>query len=162
MKFVKIICLCTLISLPGCRGYFAGHTGDMTQLVVGDGIIDPLQGTIKFDTRLPGLGFTCSGLMETVLNLYAFGGIGNKLSGKFNCTDGRKGTAQLTVIEVGEAKGTGTDDCGNVYHIYSAIDEETIDELKNEYTEKIKASGRDFIDKCDAKGGMPEHFDPII
>ncbi len=84
------------------------------------------------------------------------------MRGGFKCNDGRKGTADATVVEVGENKGTAKDECGNVFHFYAAIDESTIEELAEEYREKIKASGREFIDKCDSKGGMPEHFDPII
>lgn len=140
----------------------AGHTPDMSQLVVGEGILNPGKGTIKYDIQLPGTELKCSGLFETYYKTRAFGGIGSKLRGGFKCNDGRTGSAHATVVEIGENKGTAKDECGNVFHFYAAIDEVTIDELREEYEEKIKASGREFVDKCDAKGGMPEHFDPLI
>ena len=161
-RILGILCLFMLAALSGCKGYVVGHSADLSKLVEGEGIIDPMRGTIKYDARFPGLTFTCSGLMETVHNTYAFGGLGNRLSGKFNCTDGRKGSAEMTVVEVGEAKGTGKDECGNVFQFQATIDEATFEELKEEYLRKIKASGREFIDKCEVQGETPAHTDPLV
>ena len=145
-----------------------GHSSDMSQLVAGEGIINPGQGTIAFDAKFPavgksqGLPFTCSGKVETHYRSRVFGGVGSKLRGPFTCTDGRKGVANIKIVEVGECTGSGKDECGNVFNIYCAIDEETIEELREKYIEKINTSGREFVDKCELQGEAPEHYDPII
>lgn len=165
MKYIKLFSLFAFIMLAGCKGQLAGHSSDMSQLVVGDGVIHVGRGEMTFDVKFPpvgkspGLPFTCAGKVTIVGKNR---GVGTKFRGPFKCTDGRKGFANMTVVEIGESKGIGRDECGNVFHVYAAIDELTIEELTEEYTEKIVAAGREFVDKCELQGGSPEHFDPII
>lgn len=106
---LRLFVVLVLVSLSGCRVYMAGYLDDWSDVIVGEGDVDPISQTGTGTARFEKSGITCTGVFTPSQKP---GKRSGQQTGRFTCSDGRRVETESFPMDMSSGVGTGRDELG--------------------------------------------------